>query len=199
MVDSFADQTECILHDRILIQIRRRNILLAHPKFSIMLLISCIEMTQLCASAQNPSSPTAASRTPNSQAPTAAQLNAAKQAWQKQHDASLKNVGLLKMPDLPDMQKYPHKTMFGGGISYPNAGPSYFFQFTAMEEAKPILDWYKSALSSSGWTVDRSNASTIMAKKDASTTNCVITVKKDIDGQGRTAVSIHYTTGHSIN
>lgn len=168
-----------------------------------MLLVSCIEMTRLCALAQSPSSPAAGSRTSNAQsataAPTAAQFNAAKQAWQKQHDASLQNQGLLKMPDLPDMPKYPHKTKFGGGMSYPNAGPSYFFQFTAMEEAKPILDWYKSALASSSWIVDRSNATTIMAKKDASTTNCVITVRKDSDGQGRTAVSIHYTTGHSIN
>ncbi len=115
--------------------------------------------------------------------------------WQKQHNESEQNTQLLAMPTLPELPQYPRKTTFLGGKTFPNAGPSYFFRFSAMEEIKPILDWYQSALVSSGWKIGNANASAITANMESTGSNVSISLKPDAHGTGRTSILITYTKG----
>ncbi len=119
--------------------------------------------------------------------------------WQKQHQASEESGPLPTFPNLPDVPQYPRKTQYLGGRAFPKAGPSYYFRFIAMEESKPILDWYKNALSSAGWRIGNENSSTVVASLDSTGSNIVVSLRPETHGGGRSAVSIHYTTGRIVH
>jgi hypothetical protein len=95
--------------------------------------------------------------------------------WESRSEPLLQVDQLKTKVDLPNLPEFTGRAKFLGGIVHPSdRGESYVMRFSAKEDAKLVIDWYKNTLNMYKWKIDYTDAQTVTAKMPTAT--CAIIV-----------------------
>lgn len=77
--------------------------------------------------------------------------------------------------DLPNLPEFTGHAKFIMGTMHPtDKGPSYVMHFSAKEDHKLVLDWYKNTLNMYGWKITFADGQVVTAENKNA--NCAVSV-----------------------
>ena len=113
--------------------------------------------------------------------------------WESKDNGNLAAEAMKTKVDLPNLPEFTgHAKFTGGVVNQGEYGQSYVMRFTAKEDPKLVLDWYKNTLNMYKWKIEYADDQTVAGKLAGAT--CAVVVNDIISRKNgsQSEIEINY-------